>query len=284
MKIIDFRLRPPFKHFCQLGIFSPVCNEKAPQKWHGIPSPSAQKKSMDLFWEEMKGAGICGGVVIGRQIPDDSASVPNSDILELAKASAGKIVPFGSLDISKGVAATMEELEDCIAKGFKGIALEPAYALPPRKADANVLYPLYARLEQASLPVVLTMSFFQGDLDYSNPDAAQRVAKDFPKLQIVLAHACYPWIPQVFNLCLIQKNIWLLPDIYMLNPDVPGNEMYGQAMRWLNGERVLFGTAYPCYNLKQAVNDVRRFGLSDEILEKFFHGNAERLLGMPLGE
>lgn len=280
MKIIDFRLRPPFRHFCQLGIFSPVCNEKAPQKWHGVPSPSAQKKSMDLFWEEMAEAGICGGVVIGRQIPDDSASVPNSDILELAEISAGKIVPFGSLDISRGVAAAMEELEECISKGFKGIALEPAYALPPRKADANVLYPIYARLEQAGLPVVLTMSFFQGNLDYSNPEAAQRVAKDFPKLQIVLAHACYPWIPQVFNLCLIQKNIWLLPDIYMLNPDVPGNEMYGQAMRWLNGERVLFGTAYPCYNLKQAVHDVKRFGLSDDILEKFFHVNAEKLLGI----
>lgn len=283
MKIIDFRLRPPYGGFLNLGIFkNGPCNENVPQKWHGRPSSAAREKSMELFWAEMEEAGICGGVVIGRQVPDDSASVSNRDVAELAEKSGGRLVPFGSLDISRGVSAALDELDACLEMGIRGIAMEPAYAEPPRKADANVLYPVYARLEKAALPVVLTMSFFQGNLDYSNPDAAQRAAQDFPDLQFVLAHACYPWIPQVFNLCLVQKNIWLLPDIYMLNPDAPGNEMYGQAMRWLNGERVLFGTAYPCYNLKQAVEDVGRFNFPPDILEKFFHGNAERLLGGPI--
>ena len=163
---------------------------------------------------------------------------------------------------------------------MRGIALEPAYADPPRYADENVLYPIYARCEQVNLPVVLTMSIYQGNLDYSDPAAVQRVAKDFPGLSLILAHACYPWIPQVFNLCLVQPNIWLIPDIYMYNPYVPGNEMYGQAMRWLNGERMLFGSAYPCYNLKQAIEDIQRFGFKDELLEKFFYGNARKLLGL----
>lgn len=235
---------------------------------------------MDLFLEEMEEAGICGGVVIGRQVPDDSASVANEEITQLSRDYPGKFIPFGSLDISRGVAATLEELEKCLETGCKGIAMEPGYAQPPRKADANVLYPIYARLEQAQIPVVLTLSFFQGNIEYSNPEAAQKAAQDFPNLQFVLAHACYPWVPQVFNICLVQKNIWLLPDIYMLNPDVPGNDMYGQALRWLNGERVLFGTAYPCFNLKQAVHEIDRFNFSEEILEKFFYKNAEKLLGL----
>lgn len=278
MKIFDFRMRPPYKSFTSLGIFNPVCNESVPQKWHGRPSKSAREKSLELFWEEMSEAGIGKGVIMGRQVPDDGMSVANGDILALAKAYPEKLVPFGSLDISMGVSRALTELERCIEGGIRGVALEPAYAMPPRYADANVLYPIYARCEQAGLPVVLTMSIYQGNLDYSNPEAAQRVAQDFPDLQLILAHACYPWLPQVFNVCLVQQNIWLLPDIYMYNPDVPGNEMYGQAMRWLNGERVLFGSAYPCYNLKQAVEDVLRFGFSDAILEKFFYKNAQKLL------
>ena len=282
MYIFDFRLRPPYRSFTRLGIYAPVCNETAPQKHHGIPSRAAREKSMDLFWQEAEAAGIRKGVAIGRQVPDDMASVSNDDVHALATEYPDRIIPFGSLDVSRGISATMDELERCIELGFRGFAMEPAYCMPPRYADANALYPVYARCEKAKLPVVLTMSFFQGNLDYSDPTAVQHVANDFPGLQIVLAHGCYPWIPHVFNICLVCPNVWLLPDLYMLNPDAPGNAMYGEAMRWLDGERILFGSAYPCYNMEQAVRDVERFGFSEEHKEKFFHGNADKLLGTDL--
>lgn len=41
-----------------------------------------------------------------------------------------------------------------------------------------------------------------------------------------------------------------------------------------------FGSAYPCNNLEQAIEDVKRFGFNDELLEKFFYGNACKLLGL----
>ena len=47
--------------------------------------------------------------------------------------------------------------------------------------------------------------------------------------------------------------------------------MYGEAMRWLDGERILFGSAYPCYNMEQAVRDVERFGFSEEHKKKIFY-------------
>lgn len=56
--------------------------------------------------------------------------------------------------------------------------------------------------------------------------------------------------------------------------------MCAQAMRWLNGERMLFGSAYPCNNLEQAIEDVKRFGFNYELLEKFFYSNACKLLGL----
>lgn len=280
MKIIDFRIRPPFGDFLKLGIWNPICNETPPMRWRNAPSQAAREKSLDKFWREMDDAGISMAVAIGRKVPDDSVSVANESVAALAREYPQKIVGFGSLDISRGVSAAMEELEHCLALGLRGIALEPAYSLPPRYADSAVLYPIYARLEKARLPVVLTMSFFQGNLDYSNPVAVQHVAEDFPNLQIVVGHACYPWLPQIFNVCLVHDNVWLLPDLYMLNPDAPGNDMYGQALRWLNGERILFGSSYPCFNIVQAVRETERFAMSPEISEKFFYGNAQRLLGL----
>ena len=281
--IFDFRLRPPYKGFKQLGIFSPVCHEAVPQKYHGIRSEAADKKDLDLFWKEMEDAGISGGVIIGRQVPNDAASVPNDDILDMAREYPGKIIPFGSVDVTRGVSATLDELDRIIELGIKGVAMEPAYAIPARKADANVLYPIYARCEKAGIPMVLTMSFFQGDLDYSDPVAVQHVAHDFPNLQVVVAHGCYPWVPQIFQVLITHPNVWLLPDIHMLNPTAPGNQMFGDAMKWLDAERILYGSAWPCYNLTQAVKDIERFNLSEEHKEKFFWKNSEKLLGISLG-
>ena len=247
-----------------------------------MPSEAARKKDLDLFWKEMEDAGISKGVVIGRQVPNDAASVPNDDVLDMTREFPDKIIPFGSLDITRGVSATLDELERCIEGGIKGIAMEPAYAMPPRKADANVLYPLYARCEKTGIPMVLTLSFFQGTLEYSDPCTVQHVANDFPHLQIVVAHGCYPWIPMIFQVAITNKNVWLLPDIYMLNPTAPGNQMFGEAMQWLDGERILYGSAWPCYHLKQAVHDIERFHLSQEHKEKFFYKNAEKLLNISL--
>ena len=130
--------------------------------------------------------------------------------------------------------------------------------------------------------MVLTLSFFQGTLEYSDPCTVQHVANDFPHLQIVVAHGCYPWIPMIFQVAITNRNVWLLPDIYMLNPTAPGNQMFGEAMQWLDGERILYGSAWPCYHLKQAVHDIERFRLSQEHKEKFFYKNAEKLLNISL--
>lgn len=278
--IFDFRLRPPYKGFKNLSVFSPVCNDNIPQNHHAIPSEAARKKDMNLFWKEMSEAGIFGGVAMGRMLPNDAGSVPNDDILDMSREYPGKIFPFGSVDITRGVQPTLHELDRIISAGIYGIAMEPAYAMPPRKADANVLYPIYARCESAGIPVVLTISFFQGTLDYSDPVTVQHVAQDFPKLKIIVAHGAYPWIPQIFQLPILHDNVWLLPDIYMLNPTAPGNQMFGDAIKWLDGEHMLYGSAWPCYNLAQGIKDLDRFNMSDEHKEKFFYKNAEKVLGI----
>ena len=57
---------------------------------------------MELFWKELAAAGIRKGVAIGRQIPDDTASVSNDDVHALAVEYPDKIIPFGSLECIPG--------------------------------------------------------------------------------------------------------------------------------------------------------------------------------------
>lgn len=279
--IFDFRLRPPFKGFKNLSIFNPVCNSVGPMALRGAYLASAHEKSMDLFFQEMRDAGVEKGVVMARNIADKASSVSNEDVKELADAYPDMIVPFGGVDLSSGIFSAVKELEKCFRYGFKGVALEPGWNEPARLPDDAVFYPVYSLCEQADMPVVLTVSLYQGPtLEYSNPVHIQKIANDFPRLQIVVAHACYPWIPQIFNVSALHPNVWLIPDLYMHNPWTPGREMYANGCRWLSCERVIFGSAYPCYGIKDAVDDLNGYDFTDEEKEKILYRNAYRLLKM----
>lgn len=281
--IFDFRLRPPFKGFKNLSIFNPVCNSAGPMALRGTHTASAHEKSMELFFQEMKEAGVEKGVVMARNIGNKAASVSNEDVKELAEMYPDVIIPFGGVDLSSGVFAAVKELETCMSYGFRGVALEPGWNDPARLPDDAVFYPIYAMCEQAELPVVLTVSLYQGPtLEYSNPVHIQNIANDFPRLQIVVAHACYPWIPQIFNVAMLHPNIWLIPDLYMHNPMTPGREMYQNGCRWMNCDRIIFGSAYPCYDIRDAVEDLKNYHFTKEEEEKIFFKNACKLLKITL--
>lgn len=283
--IFDFRLRPPFKGFKNLSVFNPVCNSVGPMSLRGTYLASAHEKSMELFFQEMEEAGVEKGVVMARNIGDKAASVSNEDVKDLAEAYPDRIVPFGGIDLSTGIFSAVKELETCIRYGFRGVALEPGWNDPARLPDDAVFYPVYSMCEQAELPVVLTVSLYQGPtLEYSNPVHIQKIANDFPRLQIVVAHACYPWIPQIFNVAALHHNVWLIPDLYMHNPWTPGREMYANGCRWLNCERIIFGSAYPCYGMKDAVDDLNSYDFTDEEKSKILSKNACRLLHLAIDE
>lgn len=279
--IFDFRLRPPYKGFAELSIFNPVCNAVAPHDVNAWRSESAHRKSFPLFLEEMKEAGVDKGVVMARATSSFAASVPNDDVLALAQEYPGIFFPFGAVDVSAGILPALAEVRRCKDMGFYGVAVEPGFCDPARKADDPTLYPVYALCAELGLIAVITSSFMVGpDIDYSNPVYIQHVASDFPTLQIVVSHACYPWLMQMVNIMLLCPNIWIVPDMYMHNPSAPGHEMYGNAIRWLKGERVLYGSAYPCYDIRQAVHDFHLFELGEELTQKVMWDNAHKLLAL----
>lgn len=278
--IFDFRLRPPYKDFTNLSIFNPVCNDEPPHNVNARRSESAHQKSFPLFMEEMKEAGITRGVVMGRPgLKNWAGCVPNEVVRDLAAEYPQIFIPFGGVDVSGGMLEALKEVRRCHAWGFKGIAVEPGFCEPPLLPNDPKLYPIYAQCAELEMILVITDSMFLGpDIEYSNPVYVQRVADDFPTLQIVVSHACYPWLMQMVNILLRCPNLWIIPDMYMHNRNAPGNQIYYDAVRWLDGERILFGSAYPCYDMRQAVDDFKRFDFDARLTRKVQWENAQKIL------
>ena len=72
--IIDFRVRPPFKSFCNLNIYGPRESNPDPVTAPGVwldlaPCRSFDDRSIERFVEEMDEAGIDVAVAMGRNSP-----------------------------------------------------------------------------------------------------------------------------------------------------------------------------------------------------------------------
>jgi uncharacterized protein len=106
-----------------------------------------------------------------------------------------------------------------------------------------------------------------------------RVAINFPELQVVMVHGGFPFVQEACGVMYRRANVWLLPDIYF--PGCPGEQDYLLAARTFAQDRFLFGSAYPWAPLKEHVQRYLELPLSDAVKEKIMGDNARRLFQLP---
>jgi hypothetical protein len=51
-------------------------------------------------------------------------------------------------------------------------------------------------------------------------------------------------------------------------------------MRGRLQDKIMFGSDYPSMPYERILREWRELGYKDEVMEKIFHGNAERILGV----
>ncbi len=284
--IIDFRVRPPFKAFCDLHIFRPREPEPDPVTVSGLrldlPSyRSFEEKSIAAFLEEMDEAGIDMAVAMGRQSPPPYGSVPNEDLSELVTTYPDRFVAFGGIDGSQGEEA-LREIDRCREMGFKGVALDNGWCDPPLYDDDEKLFSIYQKCMEDGLIVSLTSSIFVGpDLTYCMPVHIQRVARRFKELTIVVPHAAWPWTTEMCGVAFQNPNVYLIPDFYGHIPNSPGATEYVRSANYFLSYRMLFASSYPVRPLKQSVEQFKDLGFElEEIRSRCLGENAARLLGL----
>ena len=163
--------------------------------------------------------------------------------------------------------------------GLRGLAIDPGMLTPPMHLSDRRIYPVYRRCQELEVPVVLMSGGSAGpDVGYGSPVWIDQVAADFPRLKIVAAHACWPWVTEILGVAYRRPNLYVSPDMYLVN--MPGAQDYVQAANYYLEDRFLFASAYPALPLKGAVEAYKALPFTERAMEKALFHNAAHLLGL----
>jgi predicted TIM-barrel fold metal-dependent hydrolase len=284
--IIDARVRPPYRSLQQVLASAPGAPK--PVKRSPLISgyerpPSMVQKSLKLFMDEMDEAGVDKGILVGRQA--GHRMVSNDDIAELRDRYPDRF-PAALAGINgSDLVSALEEIERTIpGMGFKGIAIDPGWWLPPLYVDDKRIYPIYARCAELGGVLYLTCSLMQGpDISFAEPARIQRVANDFPTLKIVVVHGAFPFTNEMLGVMIANAalgNLWVLPDFFQFIPGFAGAQDWVDAANHYLGDRMLYASSYPVRPLKQSVEEFGRFSYTPDVLENLLARNAAELFGI----
>lgn len=273
---IDLRARPPAGEFLSQRMFASPDRATAVLRRRGYDLPaSIEFRSMPAFIDEMTTAGIGQAVVFARIENDTVGGTSNESVARFVKASSGRFLGVGCVRMT-GPDAT-GDLDECEKLGFAGVAVEPGLNEPPLVADDPGLYPIYERIASMGLPVFITGGDANPDISYASPVALDRMARDFPRLDVVAVHGGWPWVTETLGVAWRRANVWVMPDLYWAN--MPGQADYTAAANGYLRDRMLFATSYPAVNIEQYVAALRASNLSVGSWRAISQANPRRLLG-----
>lgn len=282
MKVIDMRLRPPLPSWTKTAQFTEG-SAYYPTRV-GFPRPkSVRTQAMQDLLDEMDEGGITLGVIMGRQSAPPHGAVPNDEIAAAIASHPTRFIGLAGIDL-RDIAAGVREIERTMSMpGFVGASIEPGATFEAMYADDRRLYPLYDRCQELDIAISITLSGYLSamvghPLSYGSPTPVHKVAKDFPRLKIVVSHAAWPNIMPMMEIAFICENVFVSPDLYMNGVNTPGAQEYVKAARFFLGERLLFGTAYPSRPLKESVQAFLKWKLPAKLRDKILYENAARLL------
>jgi predicted TIM-barrel fold metal-dependent hydrolase len=279
------RLRPPLKSWIAQLQFTRGDDYYRNLGYEKPPSTRTQSTA-DLL-AEMDRAEVQWGVIMGRQSEAPLGVIPNDEIAECIREHPSRFVGWAGLDLKQSTDWCLAEIERCLQMpGFKGVSIEPPISRDPsiHGPDDSRLYPIYEECQRREVPINVTLSAqLQARLNRpyedSSPLPLYRVAKDFPKLTIHVAHAAWPYVMEMIGVAFVCPNVWLSPDQYMVKR-LPGAMEYAKAVQNYFYDRACFGTAYPSRPHDRMVEEYRQLGFTSEVYAKVMSKNALRLMKM----
>jgi uncharacterized protein len=281
--IIDARCRLTTKEAG--AYFAKVMKERGQD--HLIPAFA--KGTIEAFFDEIGEAGITTAVSASgnspgakagrRQMPDRTA--PNDYMASMQEKHYGKLISVAGIDAGNVYHRALDEVDRCYQMGLRAIFIEPGRS-PGCNPDDRRIYPIYEKCVERNVTVIIqTSGNWAGTLvDCANPTYIDQVAVDFPKLRIVAAHGCYPFIREAITIASRHENVYLEPDVYMLHL---GAEDWVTAVNKNSfgfEDKYLYGSAYPLYPIKPYVEHFFKLSWKKEVLPKILYKNALRAFNL----
>ncbi len=113
---------------------------------------------------------------------------------------------FVGIDPRRGEKGVRELERAVTEKGCIGWKLYPPNGFYP---DSDEFYPYYEKAEELNIPLVIHTGFTSRfkHVKYGQPVYVDKVAADFPRLKIVMAHVGTPWVDEALMISAKNPNV-----------------------------------------------------------------------------
>jgi len=280
MRIIDLHCYPNTQEWisCQ----QPYVDALA-EYWNRAWTPKTEKEVVQEFTDANVQAVL---VALDLETTVGTPPCSNEYVHGMWKRNEGRIIQaWGALEPSKGELAIRQARQAVQDFGMMGFHFHPI--MQHFAVDDRRYYPLFEEISSLGAAVMIDVGTtgmgagMPGGMGalirHAHPSAIDQLAADFPQLKIVMAHPGWPWVDETTAVALHKGNVYW--------------EMSGWApkyfwpqlkvdMRTRLQDKIMFGSDYPSMSYERLLREWSELGYSDAVMEKIFHGNAERILGL----
>ncbi len=232
--------------------------------------------TVETLLKEGKKNGVTHFVVHSVATSPHQVDHINRFISDAMAASGGAFIGLGTLHpFSENL---MQDLEALRSMGLHGVKLHPD--IQKFEADCPQAMDIYAACQDLNMPVLL----HTGDhrYDYSNPPRVVNILKSFPRLRLTGAHfgGWSVWDEAEEKLSGFENfMVDTSSSTYWLGP-----EKTGKLIRSFGMERVMYGTDYPLWSMRDELEVLRGLHLTDTEYEHLFLKNAADFYGLQTRE
>lgn len=272
MAIIDFRVRPITGAF--EGGFPEFVVQWFFDSFGFEVKGAAKDRSPEALIAELKKVGITKAVIPGRLLPGFS----NEFLFDAADLAPDIFLPFPFLDVTDPAKA-LEDIDKYIINGRgTGASMEPLAGNNVRIDDES-LFPVYQKLEENNIPLLVTVSGFIGEYaDNTMPHQIEVVLKHFPNLKYIAAHAGWPWFDDMVVIAFRRPNLFLTADFEGTHG--AGADILRHATEHMLKNQVIFASSFPLGPVEDGIQAVKDWHLPADVEQKVLHDNAARILGL----
>jgi len=194
------------------------------------------------------------------------------------------LVPYIGLDPSMDGVTMIQEIDDRIREGAKGIKLHPVNQrfFP----NDGRLYPAYHKIEELGLPIIShagTAALIGDPEQHAHPVNFVDVLRNFPGLTLVFAHMAHGYLDETLEIMQTYPNVYFDSSAVIegtLTPYTLSDAEAVAMIRRVGSDRVLFGSDWPWFHPIKDCQRIESLPLSAEEKRLILCENAQRVLGL----
>ncbi len=216
----------------------------------------------------------------------DTPPCSNEYVAGMWKRHPDRIIQaWGAVDPFKGETAIRDAVEAIEIHGMLGFHFHPImghFAVNDREH-----YPLFETISEMKVPVMIDVGTtgmgagipggMGAKIRHAHPSAIDELAADFPDLTIIAAHPGWPWVDEMTAVALHKGNVFWEMSGWAPKHFPPQLKI---DIRARLQDKIMFGSDYPSLPYERIFREWDELGYKPEVMEKIFHGNAERILGL----